>query len=73
MLHLPLVCVGVVGLVGDGGAAGDGDGGGVALGCLLVVLAIPMVWVLAGAALVAGRCVARVWLLAGVGWLPVLI
>ena len=39
----------------------------------LVVLVLPMVWVLAVAALGAGRWVARVWSLAGVGWLLVLI
>ena len=59
MLHLALVCAGVVGFVRDGGAAGDGDAEGVALGCLLVVLVILMVWVLAVAALVAGQCVLR--------------
>ena len=40
---------------------------------MIVVLVIPMVRVLAVAALSAGLCVARVWSLAGVGWLPVLI
>ena len=43
------------------------------LACLLVVLVFPMVWMLAVAALGAGRWVARVWLLAGVGWLLVLL
>ena len=38
-----------------------------------MVLVIPVVWVLAVAALVAGRCVAWVWLLVGVGWPLVLI
>ena len=73
VLYLVLVCVGVVGIGEDDGAAGDGDGGGAVLACLLVVLVCPMVWMLVVAALGAGRWVARVWSLAGVGWLLVLL
>ena len=36
-------------------------------------LVVPMVWMLAGPVLGAGRWVARMWSLVSVGWLPVLV
>ena len=73
MLYLVLVCVGVIGVGEDVGAAGDCDGEGVVLAWLLVVLVFPMVLMLAVAALGAGLWLARVWSLAGVGLLLVLL
>ena len=52
-------CVGIVGDGEDGGPAGDGDGEGVVLACLLVVLAFPLVWMLLVVVLGAGLWVAR--------------
>ena len=52
-------CVGIVGDGEDGAAAGDGDGEGVVLAWLLVVLAFPVVWMLLVVVLGAGRWVAR--------------
>ena len=55
-----LACVGIVGDGEDGSAAGNGDGEGVVLAWLLVVLVFPMVWMLSVVVLGAGRWVARV-------------
>ena len=68
-----LVSVGIVGDGEDGGAAGDGDGEGVVLACLLVVLVFSMVWMVAVVVLGAGRGVARMWSLVSVGWVLVLV
>ena len=67
VLYPVLVCVGIVGDGEDGSAAGDGDGVGVVLARLLVVLVFPLVWMLAAVVPGAGRWVARVWSLVSVG------
>ena len=57
-------CVGIVGDGEDGGAAGDGDGEGVVLACLFVVLAFPLVWMLLVVVLGSwsvGGAVATLW------------
>ena len=59
-LYPVLACVGIVGDGEDGGAAGDGDGEGVVLAWLLMVLVFPVVWMLSVVVLGAGWLVARV-------------